>query len=248
MQSHKMKKTLIFFFFFFVNNHILANKEYFDLSEKEIHIQNDFKGKEIIIFGIFQAEEDTILAISGPETNTSVLKKERIGGFWFNTKRVIYKNIPSLFFIASSSPVQNILSKESIIKEKLSFEDLFTNSLTSRNFLGKDLNEWDKNLIKIKSEEGLYREYKFSNIDDKLFQSRVFFPSNSIPGKYNISVYQIKNRIIVSKKNRVINIKKSGIGEKIYKFAHQESAAYGLLSILFAVLSGLLAATIFRRL
>lgn len=243
-----MKKTLIFFFLIFINNHTLANEAYFDLSEKEIQIQTDFTGKEIIIFGIFQPEEDTILAITGPEIDTSVTKKERIGGFWFNTKKIIYKNIPSLFFIASSSPMKNILSKESIIKEKLSFDELFTNVVTSRNFLGKDLNEWDKNLIKIKSEEGLYKEYKFRNIDNKLFQSRVFFPSNSIPGKYNITVYQIKNKVIVSKKNRVINIKKSGIGEKIYKFAHQESAAYGLLSILFAVLSGLLAATIFRRL
>ena len=231
-----------------MNYHTLANEAYFDLSEKEIQIQTDFTGKEIIIFGIFQREEDTILAISGPETDTSVLKKERIGGFWFNTKKVIYKNIPSLFFIASSSPMKDILSKESIIKEKLSFDELFTNVVTSRNFLGKDLNEWDKNLINIKSEQGLYKEYEFSNIEDKLFQSRVFFPSNSIPGKYNITVYQIKNRVVVSKKNRVINIKKSGIGEKIYKFAHQESATYGLLSILFAVLSGLLAATIFRRL
>jgi len=243
-----MKKALIFFFLILTNNHTFANEAYFDLSEKEIQIQTDFTGKEIIIFGIFQPDEDTILAISGPETDTSVLKKERIGGFWFNTKRVIYKNIPSLFFISSSSPIQNILSRETIIKEKLSFEELFTNSVTSRNFLGKDLNAWDKNLIKIKSEQGLYKEYKFSNIDNKLFQSRVFFPSNSIPGKYSITVYQIKNKVIMSKKNRVINIKKAGIGEKIYKFAHQESAAYGLFSILFAVLSGLLAATIFRRL
>ena len=243
-----MKKTLIFLFIIFINNHTLANEAYFDLSEKEIQIQTDFTGKEIIIFGIFQPGEDTILAISGPETNTSVLKKERIGGFWFNTKKVVYKNIPSLYFIASSSPMKNILSKETIIKEKLSFDELFTNAITSRNFLGKDLREWDKNLINIKSEEGLYKEYKFSNRDNKLFQSRVFFPSNSIPGEYNIAVYQIKNKVIVSKKNRVITIKKSGIGEKIYKFAHQESAAYGILSILFAVLSGLLAATIFRRL
>ena len=243
-----MKKTLIFFFLIFTNNHTLANEAYFDLSEKEIQIQTDFTGKEIIIFGIFQPNEDTILAISGPDTDTSILKKQRIGGFWFNTQKVIYKDIPSLFFIASSSPMKKILSTESIIKEKLSFNELFTNTVTSRNFVGKDLKEWDRNLIKIKSEEGLYKEYKFSNIDDKLFQSRVFFPSNSIPGKYNVAVYQIKNKVIVSKKNRVINIKKSGIGEKIYKFAHQKSAAYGLLSILFAVLSGLLAATIFRRL
>ena len=244
-----MKKTLIFFFLIFINNQTSANEAYFDLSEKEIQIQTDFTGKEIIIFGIFQPEEDTILAIYGPETDTSVLKKERIGGFWFNTKKVTYKDIPSLFFIASSSPMKNILSNESIIKEKLSFDELFTNAVTSRNFVGKkDLNEWDQNLIKIKSEEGLYKKYKFSNIDDKLFQTRVFFPSKSIPGKYDISVYQIKNKVIVSKKNKIINIKKSGVGEKIYKFAHEESATYGLLSILFAVLSGLLAATIFRRL
>jgi len=243
-----MKKTLIFFFLILINNHTLANEAYFDLSEKEIQIQTDFTGKEIIIFGIFQPNEDTILAISGPITDTSILKKQRIGGFWFNTQKVIYKDIPSLFFIASSSPMKKILSIETIIKEKLSFNEFFTNTVTSRNFVGKDLKEWDKNLIKIKSEEGLYKEYKFSNIDDKLFQSRVFFPSNSIPGKYNVAVYQIKNKVIVSKKNRVINIKKSGIGEKIYKFAHQKSATYGLLSILFAVLSGLLAATIFRRL
>ena len=243
-----MKKTLIFFFLIFTNNHTLANEAYFDLSEKEIQIQTDFTGKEIIIFGIFQPNEDTILSISGPIIDTSILKKQRIGGFWFNTQKVIYKDIPSLFFIASSSPMKKILSIETIIKEKLSFNELFTNTVTSRNFVGKDLKEWDKNLIKIKSEKGLYKEYEFSNIDDKLFQSRVFFPSNSIPGKYNVAVYQIKNKVIVSKKNRVINIKKSGIGEKIYKFAHQKSATYGLLSILFAVLSGLLAATIFRRL
>ena len=243
-----MKKTLIFIFLILINNHTLANEAYFDLSEKEIQIQTDFTGKEIIIFGIFQPNEDTILSISGPIIDTSILKKQRIGGFWFNTQKVIYKDIPSLFFIASSSPMKKILSIETIIKEKLSFNEFFTNTVTSRNFVGKDLQEWDKNLIKIKSEKGLYKEYEFSNIDDKLFQSRVFFPSNSIPGKYNVAVYQVKNKVIVSKKNRFINIKKSGIGEKIYKFAHQKSATYGLLSILFAVLSGLLAATIFRRL
>ena len=114
--------------------------------------------------------------------------------------------------------------------------------------MGKDLKEWDKNLIKIKSEEGLYKEYKFSNIDNKLFQSRVFFPSNSIPGDYVISIYQIKNKIIIDKKDKVINIKKSGLGAIVYKFAHKQPAAYGLLSIFFAILSGLIAATLFRRL
>ena len=244
-----MNKTLIFILFFFNLNLAFANEAYFDLSQKEIQIQTDFIGKEIIIFGIFQPEENTILLITGPEKDTSILKKERIGGFWFNTKKIIYKKIPSLFFISSSSPIKQILNKETIIKEKLYFDEILTNTTTSRNFIGqKNINEWSNNLIKIKTDENLYKEYKFNNIDNKLFQSSIFFPPNSIPGKYIVTIYQVKNKVIVSKKNRVINIKKSGIGEKIYKFAHQKSAAYGLLSILFAILSGLLAATIFRRL
>ena len=79
------------------------------------------------------------------------------------------------------------------------------------------------------------------------FKLVFFFPSQSVPGKYQVTIYQIKDKIILSKKNKVILIRKSGIGDKIYKFAHEQSAAYGLLSILFAVLSGLIAATIFRR-
>ena len=244
-----MKQTVLFFLVLFINNNTLANEAYFDLSEKEIKIQTDFNGKEIIIFGIFQPGENTILSITGPKKDTKVLKKEKILGFWFNSKKMIYKKIPSLFFIASSSPIKEILNYESIIKEKLYFDELLINTITQRNFTEqKNLDEWDNNLIKIKIEDNLYKEYKFNNIDDKLFQTRVFFPANSIPGKYKVTIYQVKDKIIVSKKNRIINIKKTGIGEKIYKFANQQSAAYGLLSIIFAVISGLIAATLFRRL
>ena len=243
-----MKQTLIFFLFLFLNNFTVASEAYFDLSQKEIQIETDFNGKEIIVFGIFQKDEDTILTIQGPKKDTKVLKKERLAGFWINTKQVIYKQLPTLFFIASSSPIKDILNYETIIKEKLHFDELLINTITQRNFTEqKNLDIWTNNLIKIKKNENLYKELDFNNIDNKLFQTRVFFPENSIPGEYKVSIYQVKNNIIQSKKDRVINIKKSGIGEKIYKFAHQESAAYGLLSILFAVLSGLLAATIFRK-
>ena len=244
-----MNKVVIFFLILFINTSSIAGEAYFDLSQKEIQIQTDFNGKEIIIFGIFQPEENTILSIVGPKKDTRVLKKERFLGFWFNTKKMIYKKLPSLFFIASSSPIKEILNYESIIKEKLYFDELLINAITQRNFTEqKNLNEWGNNLIKIKIEDNLYKEYKFDNIDDKLFQTRVFFPANSIPGEYKVTIYQVKDNVIVSKKNRIISIKKAGIGEKIYKFAHQQSAAYGLLSILFAVLSGLIAATLFRRL
>ena len=249
LNTHKISKLLFFFLvFFFINNSVLSQKAYFDLSEDKIHIQTNFNGKEIIIFGILDSKEDTIVAIKGPKKDTKISKKERILGFWFNTKEIIYKELPSLFFISSSSPVKSILNNETIIKEKLYFDELLTNITTKRNFVQqKNLNEWNSNLINIKKNTNFFKKYEFNNIEDKLFQTRVFFPENSIPGNYEIKIYQVKNEIILSKKNRTIIIKKSGIGEKIYKFAHEKSATYGLLSIFFAILCGLIAATIFRR-
>ena len=96
-----------------------------------------------------------------------ILKKERILGFWFNTKRVIYKNLPTLFFISSSKPVEDILSKESIIKEKLYFNELLVNAITQRDFIDqKKLAKWNKNLVDLKFSENLFKEYEFQNVNN----------------------------------------------------------------------------------
>ena len=125
-QFDMIKKILLLIFFIICKN-TFASEAYFDLSEKEIQIETDFIGKEIIIFGTFEKNEETILTIQGPKKDVKMMKKERILGFWFNTKKVIYKNIPSVFFLSSSKPVREILNQDTIIKEKLYFVHLKEN-------------------------------------------------------------------------------------------------------------------------
>ena len=132
-----MKKIFIFIIIL-INFDAFGNETYFNLSEKEIQIQTNFNGKEIIIYGVFETGQDTIISIQGPKKDTKVLKKERLLGFWFNTKKVIYKQLPSLFFIASSNPVKEILNLEAIIKEKLYFDELLVNTITQRNFIDQN--------------------------------------------------------------------------------------------------------------
>ena len=250
MNINKFNMMIKIFFIIIIVfvKHTFASETYFDLSEKEIQIETDFTGKEVIIFGTLKINEETIIIINGPKKDAKMMKKERILGFWFNTKKVIYKNIPAVFFLSSSKPVKEILNQDAIIKEKLYFDEILTNTITQRDFIDqKNLSNWNNNLIKIKKNEKLFRKYDLYNIENKLFQTRVFFPSNTIPGNYKVTIYQIKNKIILSKKEKLINIKKSGVGEKVFEFAHNQPATYGLLSIIFAVLSGLIAATLFRR-
>ena len=221
---------------------------YFDISENNIKIETNFIGKEVIIFGILNDDQETIMTIKGPEKNAVIQKKERILGFWFNTKKIIYNEIPSIFFIASSNKIKDILPTSSIIKNELSFNYLLENKTSQRNFISDvSLEAWKNNFVRIKKNKNLFKEYSIEKIDNKLFQTRVFFPAKSIPGEYKVNVYQIKNNLILDNKERIITLKKSGIGNHIYNFAHNNAAAYGLFAIIFAILSGFLAATLFRR-
>ena len=246
MNKRKIKLTAFILLFLFSN--AVVAEAYFDISENNIKIETNFIGKEVIVFGILNDDQETIMTIKGPEKNALIQKKERILGFWFNTKKITYNQIPSIFFIASSNEIEDILPTSTIIKEELSFDYLLENKTSQRNFISDiSLDTWKSNFVRIKKNKNLFKEYEIENIDNKLFQTRIFFPAKSIPGEYKVNVYQIKDNLILNKKEKVITLKKSGIGNQIYNFAHKNAAAYGLFTILFAILSGFLAATLFRR-
>ena len=246
MNKGKIKLTAFILLFLFSN--AVEAEAYFDISENNIKIETNFIGKEVIIFGILNDDQETIMTIKGPEKNALIQKKERILGFWFNTKKITYNQIPSIFFIASSNEIEDILPTSTIIKEELSFDYLLENKTSQRNFISDiSLDTWKSNFVRIKKNKNLFKEYEIENIDNKLFQTRIFFPAKSIPGEYKVNVYQIKDNLILNNKEKVITLKKSGIGNQIYNFAHKNAAAYGLFAIIFAVLSGFLAATLFRR-
>ena len=246
MNKRKIKLTAFILLFLFSN--AVVAEAYFDISENNIKIETNFIGKEVIIFGILNDDQETIMTIKGPEKNALIQKKERILGFWFNTKKITYNQIPSIFFIASSNEIEDILPTSTIIKEELSFDYLLENKTSQRNFISDiSLDTWKSNFVRIKKNKNLFKEYEIENIDNKLFQTRIFFPAKSIPGEYKVNVYQIKDNLILNNKEKVITLKKSGIGNQIYNFAHKNAAAYGLFAIIFAVLSGFFAATLFRR-
>ncbi len=247
-----MKKNIFinsFLFFIFVSTNTFAKETYFDLSQNEIMIETNFDGKEIIIFGLLEDNHDTILTIKGPKKKLKLQKKDRYFGVWFNTKRITYSNVPNIFFLASSNKIENILPESKLIQENLSFDGILRNKNYNQNFaFENDQDIWIENFIRIKKEKLFYSKFEMKKFKDKLFQTSVFFPATTTPGNYTVSVYHVRNNTIMSKEDKIIKVKKSGIGNEIYKFANNNSAAYGFFTIVFAILSGLIAATLFRRL
>ena len=241
-------KIIILIYIVFFKFELQAEEVYFDLSQDNIEIKTDFNGKEIIIFGLLKDNHETLLTIKGPPSKMKIQKKDRYLGVWINNKQIIYSNIPTLFFLSSSSKIDKILPSSTLINENLSFEKILKNKTFNQNFIFENNQDlWSKNFVRIKKKQLLYKEFEMKIFKNKLFQTSVFFPPNTVPGTYNVDIYYIKNNTIINKDQKKIIVKKTGIGSKIYKFAKDNAATYGVFVIIFSILSGLIAATLFRR-
>ena len=155
-------QSLVFIIVFVFAKAILA-EAYFDLSQNNIKIETDFNGKEIIIFGILNDDQETIITIKGPPKKALIQKKERILGFWFNTKQITYDKVPSIFFIASSAPINIILDENIIRKRGLNFKNFDNHNFNINNsnntkIYEDSLYQWDQNLIRKQKFNNFYNE------------------------------------------------------------------------------------------
>tara|TARA_B100000963_G_scaffold343517_1_gene345448 strand:- start:2580 stop:3326 length:747 start_codon:yes stop_codon:yes gene_type:complete len=242
------KNITIFFVLLLIFFNANAQEVYFDLSEDNIEIKTDFEGKEIIIFGLLQEGHETLLTIKGPSSKMKMQKKERYFGVWINNKQITYTKIPTLFFLSSSSKIDNILPNSVQINKDLNFDKILNNKTFDQNFVFEnDQSTWNDNFVRIKKKQLLYKEFEMKIFKEKLFQTSIFFPPNTIPGIYNVELYYIKHKTIMNTDQKSIIVKKTGIGSDIYEFAKNNGATYGVFVIILSIFSGLIAATIFRR-
>ena len=85
MNKRKIKLTAFILLFLFSN--AVAAEAYFDISENNIKIETNFIGKEVIIFGILNDDQETIMTIKGPEKNALIQKKREYWVFGLIQKK-----------------------------------------------------------------------------------------------------------------------------------------------------------------
>jgi uncharacterized protein (TIGR02186 family) len=105
-------------------------------------------------------------------------------------------------------------------------------------------------LIRNKQYQGLFSsaDVPVTFLGARLFRARVGIPSNVPTGTYTVTVYLVRGGKVVSAQSLPLVVSKIGIGARVYDFAHQQAAAYGLLAIVMALIAGWLANTLFRKL
>lgn len=227
-----------------------------DLSFKEIRIESNFTGAEIVLFGALEGESasetdrdriDIVVQVRGPLESFTSRRKERIAGIWVNSAGRKFQQVPAFLAIASNRPIYDSLPRKLLEQYDIGL-DVLASRLGKEEGTGPD-DPFAKALIRIMQEERLYAEnpegVKF--IGDALFRTNVALPSKVPVGEFEANVYLFVDQKLVSRYFTPLTVRKSGFEEFVHGFAFGRPFLYGITAVFLAVVAGLLASALFRR-
>jgi uncharacterized protein (TIGR02186 family) len=226
-----------------------------DISTREISIQSNFTGIEIVLFGSIDFSRapgpdekpyDVIMVIRGPTEPIVVRRKERVAGIWMNGPAKTFAAVPGFYAALASRPFRAIAPEETLRKLGVGFANVD---------FGKPVDgqapddEFRPALIRIRKEENLFKEADdgVQFIGRSLFRGSVDLPVNVPIGRYTSQVYLFRDGKLLSQSQGSLQVHKVGFERVVYALALRQPFLYGLLSVLIAMTAGLVAWAVFRK-
>jgi uncharacterized protein (TIGR02186 family) len=221
-----------------------------DVDDHLVEITTDFAGQDILVFGAIDGPGDVILVMRGPAGRVAVHQKDRFAGIWVNAESIEFDDVPSLYGVASSRPLFEILPNEVLDRYQLGVGRMRFETAEEQPY---GIGSFRIALVQQKRKQGLYadRVGRVTFIGETLFRANLHLPSNVPTGTFLIDVYLVRDGRIVDAQNMPLVISKVGFGADLYKYANSRSIAprfgYGVAAVLVSLLTGWLAHLAFRK-
>lgn len=217
-----------------------------DLSSHLIAISSGFSGTSVVLFGAIDGPGDIIAVVRGPEQKVTVWRKGKVAGIWVNAESVTFANVPSFYSVAASRPLDEVLAPGPAALYRIGTANLKLQS--NRPEKPDRLKRFTEALIEQQRSAGLFADQvgKISFLGDRLFRASIAFPSNVRTGTYLVEVFLVRDRDVVSGQTTPLVVSKVGVDAAVSDFAARQSAVYGLIAVVTAVVAGWLASLPFR--
>ncbi len=225
-----------------------ANTLVADLSDHLVAISTGFAGADVLLFGATEGKGDVVVIVRGPDRTVAVHRKSRVLGVWVNTAQMTFDRAPSFYAVASSRPLAQIAAQTVLAREEMGIQYLrleLPRAKASPNVAA----EWRAGLIRNHQRDGLYRAEvgRVIFLGNRLFRAEFELPANVPTGEYKVKVVLLQDGRVVQAQTTPLTVEKIGAEAAVYDFAYQNSALYGLIAILVALMAGWAAHMAFRK-
>lgn len=224
------------------------------ISTDKIALTVNYEGSEILVFGAVRrdgpsdpaaAPLDVIMTLKGPGRNVTIRRKERRFGIWLNTESVGVRRPPSYYAIASTGPLDRILTETERLRYGIGMDQAVRQVATNGQIL--DPETFVDAMIRLREQHGLFAQnIGVDFAQQTLFQTRFHLPANLVEGDYAAEFFLVRDRKVINSVETTVRVEKAGIERWLYNLSRKEPFAYGLVAVALALAAGWLANTAFR--
>lgn len=224
------------------------------LSQDSISITANFDGSDLLIYGAVKREEpipqdsllDVIITVEGPSEPVVVRRKSRTMGIWVNTSGVEIDRAPSFYAVATSRPLEEVLSKTEDLRQRISTRQMIRSVGAPTEIT--DSAAFTDALIRLREREALYvlKENTVQLKADTLFSTDFDLPADLIEGDYRTRIFLLRDKKLVASGETSIDVRKVGLERWLFDLSREEPVIYGLLAIFIALVAGWTASAAFR--
>lgn len=215
------------------------------LSQSRVAITANFDGSEIMIFGAVARDApmpdtppDVIVTIEGPPAPVTVRRKSRQLGIWVNTSSVRISQAPAFYAIATSGPLDKILSDTEDLRHKITIGRAIR--AVGAASQAEDSPAFTEALIRLQKQGGHFMadEGAVSMDQGTLFRADVQLPANLTEGLFRARIFLLRDGEVLDVQETTIDVHKLGIERFLHRLAFEHPLIYGLLALFIAALAG----------
>lgn len=227
-----------------------------DLSNKRIEIRYSFDGADLILFGAVGSsavdptsdEFDVVIVVRGPESETIIRQKQKVGPIWINANSLSFPTAPGYYAVAASRPLSDIASDAAFASYGIGFDHLPLLARTDRGLAAPDP-DFRAALFRLQASQDLYRQERdqVTHVGEGLFKTDIRLPANVPVGEFIVETFIFRDGSIVARNRIPLAVDKEGFERAAYDFAHNYPFWYGLTAVLVALSAGWLAGVLGKK-
>jgi uncharacterized protein (TIGR02186 family) len=225
------------------------------LSQDQIEITSNYTGTDLVVFGAIEsrnqaigpAPRDVVVVVRGPDVTMTVRQKDRVAGLWINRHEVTLTGMPGYYYLASTRPLDKIAAKPVLARYQLGLANLMPSGYSTHSAMEAQI--YANAAVRQQARAGLYQETAkgIDFLSYSLFRVRVPVPAGVPRGQYTAEVFLFQNGNVVSAQSTPLFVDQIGLERRLFGFAHQWPLAYGVATVLMALLLGWISSFVFRR-
>ena len=219
------------------------------ISPAQVHIGAFFNGQTVTVSGTIPAGTQAVLEVMGASADEHLMRKGRRGGLWMNVGEIKVQDAPSLYLVMSTAKE---LLTAAPAEATWGYRALEKRLAFSGNIEPGERPEFLKQFLELKESEQIYASWpgalkvKAAAGAESAVTASFPLPSNTRPGDYKVCLSVIQDGRVVSHNCAGLTVALVGFPAWLATLAYQHGAAYGVLAVVIAIVTGFAMGFIFK--